>query len=86
MFSYDLPAASKAHQRKLVIEALLSADAVTTSELRDLNIMMPAPRILELRRDGWPIRTTMVWSADQEGRMHRQARYSLERSSSCKAA
>lgn len=67
-----------AAQRFRLAAALKSLTSISTSQARDeLAIMSPAPRIMELRRRGWDIRTDRVWIADSLGVPHLQAQYVL---------
>ena len=79
MSNHDIPETSKLVQRMMILAELQEHGALTTSDIREyLNAMMPAPRIMELRRQGWKIRTAMGWWPDSEGRLHRQAKYHFE--------
>lgn len=63
-------------QRVRLAIALREHGSITTIEARrDLDIMMPAARILELREQGCKIDT--VWTNDttEQGKQHRVARY-----------
>ena len=67
---------AKAHQRNLILDAL-RCGSLTTLAARDLGIMSPAARVMELRRAGHGIETVrrVVW--DAEGRAHRSGEYAL---------
>jgi len=69
-----------AAQRRRIGDYLLAHGRATTIELRDnCNAMMPAARILEMRRLGWSIATVWIWANDAQGRPHRCALYVLQR-------
>lgn len=69
---------TKEAQRDRLLQALKDRGSVSTCDAReDLNVMHPAGRIMELRRQGHGINTSLAWVADEEGRLHRQALYSL---------
>ena len=68
---------AKATQRQALLYAL-RAGPVSTIAARDLHgIASPAPRVLELRRAGFPITTGRVTAADLAGRLHTVALYRL---------
>lgn len=63
-------------QRARLVVHLQEYGSVTTiAARRDLDIMMPAARILELREQGYKIDT--IWTNDttEQGNQHRVARY-----------
>ena len=67
---------SASSQRTRLIEHLQEHGSITTIEARrDLDIMMPAARIYELRKQGYKIDT--VWTSDttEQGKQHRVACY-----------
>lgn len=65
-------------QRKRLLNRLERGPIDTIAARRDLNIMMPAARIRELRKAGYLIRTTRVARRDDLGREHSHvAMYSL---------
>ena len=68
---------AKAHQRKLILDALRLGTLTTIAAREDLGVMSPAARVMELRRAGHSIKTVrrIVW--DVEGRAHRSAEYVL---------
>lgn len=75
----DNRANSSRSQRERLTEALCRMGAVTTIEARKyLDVMSPAPRIMELRRAGRPIKTLWVNQATDSGKMHRVGLYVLE--------
>lgn len=68
-------------QRKKLLAALQVAPITTIEARRDLDIMMPAARIHELRHKlGYVI--DLVWTMQQtdNGKLHRVARYVLKAS------
>jgi hypothetical protein len=67
---------SSRNQRDRIVEGLKVHGALTTIEMRrELDVMSPAPRILELRRMGKPIKTEWVSQATESGRKHRVGLY-----------
>lgn len=65
-------------QRMRMLAAFAERRSVTTIEARrDLDILMPAARVFELRARGYDIET--IWTDDltECGRKHRVARYVL---------
>lgn len=70
---------STAAQRQRLLEWLIHNGSVNTHFARDrLNIMSPAPRIMELRGLGHQIETERMTINDRDGRSHpRVARYVL---------
>ncbi len=63
-------------QRARLIKHFQEHGSITTIEARrDLDIMMPAARIYELRKQGYKIDT--IWTNDttEQGKQHRVARY-----------
>lgn len=70
---------SAQNQRERILEALRTHGAITTIEMRKhLDVMSPAPRIMELRRMGKRIATHWVRQATDGGKVHRVALYVLE--------
>ena len=64
-------------QRQQILAYLLAGNTLTTQQARlELFIMSPAPRIFELRQEGWNIKTERTIYEDSEGK-HRIARYVL---------
>ena len=72
-----LPVNTEAQRRRLL--AALVLRPITTIQARnELNILMPAARIIELREAGHNIHTERLTLRDHEGREHpRCARYHL---------
>lgn len=73
-----ISSSTKAHQRAVVLAALQVAPVSTLDAREKLHVLGIAPRILELRRAGFLIRTDRVRQADSFGAMHTVARYVLE--------
>ena len=70
-------------QRSRLLAAFEVRNSVTTIEARrDLDILMPAARVFELRARGFDIAT--IWTDDltECGRKHRVARYVLMKAAS----
>jgi hypothetical protein len=61
---------STAAQRMRLLAHLRHAAISTIDARRDLNIMMPAARVKELREEGHRIVTVRISRADTEGRQH----------------
>lgn len=64
---------SNASQRQRLLAGLIEAgaDGITTVQARrDLNVMQPAPRIKELREQGYIIATIRQTVLDDYGRKH----------------
>ncbi|MBG0845884.1 helix-turn-helix domain-containing protein [Pseudomonas chengduensis] len=59
-------------QRARLLERLHQSPVDTISARRDLNIMMPAARVKELREAGHPIKTHLLTLTDDQGRTHRR--------------
>lgn len=71
---------SRHAQHRRLGDYLLANGSATTIELRErCNVMSPAPRVLEMRRLGWPITTVWECAIDAQGNAHRCARYVLQR-------
>ena len=70
-------------QRLLMLAALKVKQSITTIEARrDLDILMPATRVFELRAMGYDIATIWTQGITECGRKHRIARYVLRQSAS----
>lgn len=78
MTTPDIQDTSIAAQRIRLL-AHLRQDSITTIQARrDLNSMMPAARVKELREAGHNIVTRLIGLRDDQGRLHqRVAHYSL---------
>lgn len=75
-------ATSSEAQRKRLLEALRTRSLTTLEARRDLDVLHPAARVMELRKQGHDIQTVRVPDVTAEGRAHNVARYIL-RSSPC---
>lgn len=65
-------------QRKRLIDALKIGPITTLEARRNLDILMPAARVHELRhKHGEPIETVWTWQETDAGKPHRVARYVL---------
>lgn len=75
----DINNTTGAAQRQRVLAYLRDIGPANTMFLRDeLNVMMPAARIKELRARGHKISTARIAIHDRDGRIHRGvARYTL---------
>ena len=62
-----------------LLKALMQG-SVTTEEAQQMGIYSPAPRIFELKRQGWAITADMRRVPAADGRLHRVARYHLNQS------
>jgi helix-turn-helix protein len=66
---------STAAQRQRLLGALRKGDVSTIQAMRDLDIMMPATRIFELKNhEGHEIETVRVTEETEAGKSHRVAR------------
>lgn len=70
--------ANASTQRALVASYLRENGSASTLELREIGVMSPASRIMELRRRGWVIITVPCLDHDPSGLIHRAGRYLLE--------
>lgn len=59
-----------AAQRARLLERLQAGPVDTITARRELNTLMPAARIKELREAGHPIQTQRVTMMDDQGRTH----------------
>ena len=57
-------------QRARILERLRKGPANTLSIRHDLSVLMPAPRILELRQLGFAIETHRISVIDDNGTVH----------------
>lgn len=74
---HDIPQASKARQRQVLLAALKQGP-VSTIEARDeLNVYHAPARVLDLRKAGHRITTQMHTRLDREGRPHKVGVYTL---------
>lgn len=60
---------SKATQRRTILKVLRERSA-STFDFRQMGIVSPAPRIKELREQGYQIETTRIRSLDHTGQPH----------------
>jgi len=76
-----MSARNSAHaQRLILMDWLQQRGSITTIEARrELDIMMPAARVFELRGMGNDIATVWTQGATECGRKHRIARYILRK-------
>lgn len=69
---------NSAQAQRARLQAALRIGSITTLEARrDLDILMPASRVKELRNLGEPIMTLWDYQPTDCGRLHRIARYVL---------
>lgn len=68
---------STSAQRQRLLAALRLGPVTTIGARRDLAVMHPAMRVLELRADGFDIALSWSREADDLGVVHRQGRYVL---------
>ncbi|CAD6542918.1 helix-turn-helix domain-containing protein [Paraburkholderia metrosideri] len=72
------PDNTAAHQRARLLEAMRGRSGVTTLEaMRFLDIVDPRARIVELRKEGYPIKTSWVHQPTECGRLHTVGLYTL---------
>ncbi|VTU20152.1 hypothetical protein SRS16CHR_02585 [Variovorax sp. SRS16] len=67
---------TRKEQHDVIVKALCVSPKLTT-ELRDRGCWMANSRVFELRAMGLDIKTTMVTAVSADGRLRRQALYSL---------
>lgn len=68
---------SAQEQRSRMLECLRQRPVSTLEAGRELDILHPAARVMELRRDGYQIATIRTSERTDCGRLHRVARYLL---------
>lgn len=68
-----------AAQRKRLIDALQVGPITTIEARKNLDIMMPASRIKELREIGYTIDTLWTQQETEAGQIHRVALYVLQK-------
>lgn len=69
-------------QRQRLLEHIRCHGSINTIEARrDLDIMHPGGRVLELRKKGEPIQTIWTSAVTEAGKTHRVGRYVLTRQS-----
>jgi hypothetical protein len=66
-----------AAQRERILAALKTRPLSTLEARRELDVLHPAARVMELRRDGYPIARAWTHDVTSEGYLHRVARYHL---------
>jgi glucose-6-phosphate-specific signal transduction histidine kinase len=64
-------------QRRRLLERLRAGAVSTIQARRELDILHPAARVMELRKRGFEIETREAIEATQEGQRHRVALYVL---------
>ena len=64
-------------QRQRLIQALMRRPVTTLEARRELDVLHPAARVMELRRQGVPVETHWVIQDNISGRPHRVALYVL---------
>ncbi|MBI4804619.1 MAG: helix-turn-helix domain-containing protein [Desulfovibrio sp.] len=64
-------------QRKRLLEVLRNRSLTTLEARRELDVLHPAARVMELRKQGYDIQTIRVPDLTSEGRAHNVARYIL---------
>ncbi len=70
---------SSESQRNRLLVALKKLGSITTIEARRyLDILSPAPRVMELRKTGVDIETIWVYQPTDSGTVHRIGRYILK--------
>ncbi|UXZ25580.1 helix-turn-helix domain-containing protein [Pseudomonas sp. YeP6b] len=57
-------------QRARILERLREGPADTLSLRCDLSVLMPAPRVLELKQRGFDIETHRISTIDENGTVH----------------
>ncbi len=69
---------SAAAQRWRILQWLRQVGTLTTLEARrELDVLHPAARVMELRNAGFNIETTWGYDHNGDGRPHRVARYAM---------
>ncbi|MDP1672844.1 MAG: helix-turn-helix domain-containing protein [Burkholderiales bacterium] len=68
---------TSAAQRGRLLAALKTRPLSTLEARRELDVLHPAARVMELRRDGYPIERAWTHDVTSEGYLHRVARYHL---------
>lgn len=74
----SIPEDSKARQRCAILKALQEGPLSSIVARESLGVVHPAGRVMELRRQGYPIVTHKAWTHDAEGRQHLAGFYTLE--------
>lgn len=73
----NLTDVTSAAQRGRLLAALKARPLTTLEARRELDVLHPAARVMELRRDGYPIERAWTHDVTSEGYRHRVARYHL---------
>lgn len=73
----NLTNVSAAAQRARLLAALKQRRLTTLEARRQIDVLHPAARVMELRREGFPIETEWTRDVTSEGHLHRVARYEL---------
>ncbi|MDF1613660.1 helix-turn-helix domain-containing protein [Desulfurivibrio dismutans] len=68
-----------AAQRQAMLNHLASHSLTTIYSRDHLGVLHPGGRVCELRKMGYKILTHWVWEPGASGKMHRVAKYTLER-------
>lgn len=68
---------SASAQRARLLDALRCAPITTLEARRNLDILMPAARVRELRLEGYRIETIRIHQETDSGKPHNVARYVL---------
>ena len=64
-------------QRSLLLDHLKKGPLTTIQARDELGVMSPAPRVMELRRQGHNIITLWTETVDRTGTKHREGQYVL---------
>tara|TARA_B110000208_G_scaffold27214_1_gene35612 strand:- start:967 stop:1242 length:276 start_codon:yes stop_codon:yes gene_type:complete len=64
-------------QRSLLLDHLKKGPLTTIQARDELGVMSPAPRVMELRRQGHNIITLRTETVDRTGTKHREGQYIL---------
>lgn len=64
-------------QRSLLLDHLKKGPLTTIQARDELGVMSPAPRVMELRRQGHNIITLRTETVDRTGTKHREGQYVL---------
>ena len=64
-------------QRSLLLDHLKKGPLTTIQARDELGVMSPAPRVMELRRQGHNIITLWTETVDRTGTKHREGQYIL---------
>ncbi len=75
--SFNPTDSSAVAQRGRLLAALKTRPLSTLEARREIDVLHPAARVMELRRDGYPIERAWTHDVTSEGYLHRVARYHL---------